>query len=256
MTTIHADSFHGKTVLVTGGGSGIGRAVALAFVQYGATVAVTGRRPEPLHETVRLIEASGGSGSAIPADLTDSAQVSDLIRQVVDRHGRLDIAVNNAGVNAPGPVADLDDADWDRIVATNLTGVWLSMKHEINQLRRTGGGVIVNIASNIGAHSTRPGMGAYAATKAAVSALTRTASREYISENIRINAISPGPIDTPMSVRPGETIAGRDQRLTTALPIGRVGSLDEIASTVLWLASPASGFVVGHDLVLDGGATA
>ncbi len=130
------------------------------------------------------------------------------------------------------------------------------MKHEIGQLRRTGGGVIVNVASTIGAHATLPGMVAYAATKAAVSALTRTAAREYIAENIPVNAVSPGPVDTPMSRLPGASHAGRAERLANALPIGRVGALEEVASTILWLASPAASFVVGHDLVLDGGATA
>jgi NAD(P)-dependent dehydrogenase (short-subunit alcohol dehydrogenase family) len=254
--TASRDAFAAKTVLVTGGGTGIGRAVALAFAERGGIVAVTGRRPDPLNETVDQITTGGGSASAIPADVTDPTQVAELIQTVVDRHGRLDIAVNNAGINTPALLADLDESAWNEIVATNLTGVWLSMKHEINQLRRTGGGVIVNIASSIGAHTTIPYLGAYAATKAAVSALTRAAAREYIAENIRINAISPGPIDTPMSRRPGESDTERDQRLATALPIGRAGTLDEIANTVLWLASPASSFAVGHDLVLDGGATA
>lgn len=251
-----ADAFSGQTVLVTGGGTGIGQAVALAFAGHGAAVAVTGRRPGPLADTVERIEALGGTASAFPADLTDPAQAAGLLRAVVGRLGRLDVAVNNAGINAPGMVADLDESAWQQIIATNLTGVWLSMKHEIGHLRQTGGGVIVNVASTIGAHATLPGMGAYAATKAAVSALTRTAARECIAENIRVNAVSPGPVDTPMSRRPGESDAERAERLATALPIGRAGTLDEVASTILWLASPAASFVVGHDLVLDGGATA
>jgi NAD(P)-dependent dehydrogenase (short-subunit alcohol dehydrogenase family) len=142
------------------------------------------------------------------------------------------------------------------MLAVNVTGLWLCMKHEIAQMRSQGGGIIVNTISNVGAHSTRPGLAAYAASKSAGATLTRTAAVEYAPEGIRINAVSPGPTDTPMSQRPGETAADRDARVSAALPIGRVGRTDEIAATVLWLASPASAFVVGHDIVVDGGATA
>jgi NAD(P)-dependent dehydrogenase (short-subunit alcohol dehydrogenase family) len=134
--------------------------------------------------------------------------------------------------------------------------VFLAMKHEITHMRANGGGVIINTASNLGAHMRLPFLGAYAATKAAVSALTRTAAREYIAAGIRINAISPGPIDTPMSLRPGETEADRDARLKDALPAGRAGTTSEAAAAVLWLASSEAGFTIGHDLVIDGGATA
>lgn len=130
------------------------------------------------------------------------------------------------------------------------------MKHEIDHMRGHGGGVIVNMASNIGAHSRRPGMAAYAASKAAVSVLTQTAARDHIGDGIRINAVSPGATDTSMSRRPGETDADRDARLTTVVPIGRLGSTREIANAVLWLASDEAWFTVGHDLVVDGGATA
>src|SRR5262249_12791090 len=141
-------------------------------------------------------------------------------------------------------------------VAVNLTGILLSMKHEIAQMRRDGGGVIINVASSLGAHLRVAGMGAYVATKAAVSALTRNAARDHIREGIRINAISPGPMDTPVSYRPGETRADRDARLQAVLPAGRPGSLDELAAAALYLASPEAGFVVGTDLLIDGGATA
>jgi NAD(P)-dependent dehydrogenase (short-subunit alcohol dehydrogenase family) len=249
--------FDGKAVLVTGGGSGIGRAAARAFASEGALVCVAGRRPEPLAETVAQIEAGGGRASAIAADLTRADEASRAVDAAAAATGSLDVAVNALGVAGAGAkVAELDEETWSQVIATNLTGIWQAMKHEIARMRTHGGGAIVNVASNIGAHSRREGFGAYAASKAAVSALTRTAAREYISEGVRINAVSPGPTDTPMSLRPGETEADRAQRLRTALPIGRVGALDEVTATILWLASPEAGFVVGHDLVVDGGATA
>lgn len=248
--------FTGKTVLVTGGGSGIGRATALAFAREGAVVAVAGRRREPLDQTVRLIEEAGGQATAVTADVSSPADAQRLVAAVTERHGGLHVAFNNAGIIEAGPLADMDDAAWDRQVAVNLTGVFLAMKHEINAMRAHGGGVIVNTASNLGAHMRLPFLGAYAATKAAVSALTRAAAREYIADGIRINAISPGPIDTPMSLRPGEAEADRDKRLAGALPAGRAGTVAEAAAAVLWLASPEAGFTIGHDLVIDGGATA
>jgi NAD(P)-dependent dehydrogenase (short-subunit alcohol dehydrogenase family) len=252
-----AERFSGAAVLVTGGGSGIGRAIALAFAREGASVVVLGRRPQPLEETVALIEAEGLRGTAVTADVTRSNEVQRAVVAAAAPDGRLDVAVNAAGVGAAGTkVADLDEATWSSVLAANLTGLWLSMKHEIAHMRENGAGAIVNIASTVGAHVRYPGLGAYAASKAAVSALTRTAAREYIADGVRINAVSPGPTDTEMSLRPGETEADRAARLKTTLPIGRVGALEEIASAVLWLASPEAGFAVGHDLVVDGGATA
>lgn len=249
--------FTGKVALVTGGGSGIGRATALAFAREGATVVVAGRNPEPLTQTVKLAEAEGGRADAVTADVTRAEDAARLVETAVTRYGGLHIAFNNAGVlGTLAPVAELDEATWTGVLAANLTGVWLSMKNEIAHMRVHGGGTIVNTASSIGAHMRLPGMGAYAAAKAGVSALTRTAARECIGDGIRINAVSPGPIDTPMSMRPGETEADRAERVRNGLPIGRVGALDEVAAAVLWLASPASGFAVGHDLVVDGGATA
>jgi NAD(P)-dependent dehydrogenase (short-subunit alcohol dehydrogenase family) len=247
--------FTDKVVLVTGGGSGIGRATARAFAREGGRVVVAGRSTEALCETVALIEQEGGHGLAITADVTRAEEVARLIDEIAARYGRLDIAFNNAGILGPhAPLAELDEAAWASVVATNLTGVWLSMKSEIPLMRASGGGVIVNMASNIGAHLRVPGLGAYAAAKAAVSALTRAAAKEYIRDGIRINAFSPGPIATAMTRLPGESDAERDARFAGILPIGRIGRPEEAAAAVLWLASPEAAFTVGHDFVMDGGA--
>jgi NAD(P)-dependent dehydrogenase (short-subunit alcohol dehydrogenase family) len=246
--------FEGKIVLVTGGGSGIGLTTAKAFAAEGATVVVAGRDEQRLASAVKEI---GAAASAVTVDVTDSADVARMVGTIVTRHGGLDVAVNNAGIlGSPAPVADLDEDDFGAVIGTNLTGTWLSLKHEVAHMRAHGGGAIVNIASNIGAHGRLPNMAAYAASKAAVSALTRTAARDHIADGVRINAVSPGATATDMSLRPGETDADRAARLKNAIPLGRVGATAEVAAAVLWLASDEAAFTVGHDLVVDGGATA
>ncbi|MFI0719217.1 SDR family NAD(P)-dependent oxidoreductase [Streptomyces sp. NPDC021224] len=252
-----SDRFTGQAVLVTGGGSGIGREVALAFAREGARVAVAGRTRTALDGTVALVTSAGGTAVAVTADITDPADAERMVAEAADRLGGLDVAVNGVGVFlSPGPVGDMAEDDWRRTLDTNVTGLWLSMKYEIARMRKEGGGAIVNIASNIGAHRRAAGLGAYAASKAAVSVLTRTAALDHIAEGIRINAVSPGPVDTPMSTRPGETPAAKAERLRTELPLGRAASTAEVAAAVLHLASPEAGATVGTDLVLDGGATA
>ncbi|MCC3778867.1 SDR family NAD(P)-dependent oxidoreductase [Streptomyces sp. UNOB3_S3] len=249
--------FSGRTVLVTGGGTGIGRAVALAFAREGARVVVAGRRAEPLRETVAAIEAAGGEATAVTADVTRPADVEALVERTVRRYGGLDVAVNNVGVlTPPAKIADIPEDDWHTALDTNVTGVWLSMKHEIAHMRVNGGGAIVNISSNLGAHKRIPGLGAYAASKAAVSALTRTAALDHIGEGVRINAVSPGPIETPMSSRPGESARDKAERMSRDVPAGRAGSPQEVAAAVLHLASDEAAYTVGTELVLDGGVTA
>ena len=246
--------FASKVVLVTGGGSGIGLATAKAFAAEGATVVVAGRDEQRLASAVKEI---GDAASAVTVDVTDSADVARMVGTVVARHGGLHVAVNNAGIlGSPAPVADLDEDAFGAVIGTNLTGTWLCLKHEVAHMRAHGGGAIVTIASNIGAHGRLPNMAAYAASKAAVSALTRTAARDHIADGVRINAVSPGATDTDMSLRPGETDADRAARLKGAIPLGRVGATAEVAAAVLWLASDEAAFTVGHDLVVDGGATA
>lgn len=249
--------FSGRTVLVTGGGTGIGRAVALAFAREGARVVVAGRRAEPLRETVAAVEAAGGEATAVTADVTRPADVEALVERTVRRYGGLDVAVNNVGVFVPpAKVADLPEDDWHTVLATNLTGVWLSMKHEIAHMRANGGGAIVNISSNLGAHTRVPGLGAYAASKAAVSTLTRSAALDHIGEGVRINAVSPGPIETTMSSRPGESADEKAERMRRDVPAGRAGTPEEVAAAVLHLASDEAAYTVGTELVLDGGVTA
>ncbi|MFH9177288.1 SDR family NAD(P)-dependent oxidoreductase [Streptomyces albogriseolus] len=249
--------FTGKTVLVTGAGSGLGRAIALAFAAEGASVVAAGRTAASLDETVGLIEATGGTAAAVAADVTDSGQLQNLVRESVTRFGGLDIAVNNAGIlRGAVPVGEVSEEDWDAVLRTNVTGVWLAMKHEIAHMRGNGGGAIVNISSNLGAHLRIPNVAAYITSKAAVSALTRAAALDHIHQGIRINAVSPGPAATSMSLLPGETEAGRAERMKTATPLGRVAEAEEVAAAVLYLASPAAGAVVGTDLVIDSGASA
>ena len=156
----------------------------------------------------------------------------------------------------PARVAEVPAGDWRTVLDVNLTGVFLAMKYEIGHMAAHGGGAIVNVASNIGAHGRRPGLAAYAAAKAGVSVLTRNAAREYAAEGLRINAVSPGATDTPMSFRPGEPAADRDARIAASVPAGRVADPAEVAAAITWLASDEATFVVGHDLVADGGLTA
>jgi NAD(P)-dependent dehydrogenase (short-subunit alcohol dehydrogenase family) len=249
--------FADKVALVTGASAGIGRTIAIALAQEGATVVVSGRNTDGVAGTVKAIEALGGRADPIIAEISDAAQVANLIEEIVRRHGRLDVAVNNAGVLGPrGPIEDVSDDDFVDLINTNVVGTWLCMKHEIARMREQGHGVIVNLGSVIGTAISRPGTTAYATSKAAVATMTRSAAREHIKDGVRINIVSPGSTDTTMSLLPGETVEGRTERLRTAVPIGRVASTDEVTNAVLWLASDESSFTVGHNLIVDGGAAA
>lgn len=250
--------FTGTSVLVTGAGSGIGRAVALAFAAEGASVVAAGRNAERLRGTVALIEKEGGRAAAVAADVTRAADTREMVARAVELFGGLDVAVNNAGVFRGGaPVADLAEEDWRTLLDVNVTGVLFSLQAEVARMReQPGGGAIVNIASNLGAHARIRGAAGYIATKAAVSALTRAAALDHIADGVRINAVSPGPSDTPMSLRPGETEAGRAARIRDSLPLGRISSTAEVAAAVLYAASRDAASMVGADLVVDGGAAA
>ncbi|MBT2492391.1 glucose 1-dehydrogenase [Streptomyces sp. ISL-96] len=252
--------FSGKTALVTGAGSGLGRAIALAFAAEGANVVVAGRTAATLDETVALAQRAGcgGDAVAITADVSRSEDVRALVRESVERFGSLDAAVNNAGVFRGGaPVAELPENDWRTLLDINVTGVLLSMQAEIDAMRtQEGGGAIVNISANLGAHRRIPGVAGYIASKAAVSALTRAAAVDHIQDGVRINAVSPGPAATTMSLLPGESDAERAVRMKDESPLGRVSTVDEVAAAVLYLASADAASVVGSDLVIDGGASA
>ncbi|PWJ84572.1 NAD(P)-dependent dehydrogenase (short-subunit alcohol dehydrogenase family) [Pseudaminobacter salicylatoxidans] len=245
-------AFSGRTALITGAGSGIGRSIAIAFSQAGARTVVAGRRLPELEETVRMIGTAGGEAVAIAADVANERSVSELIRDA----GPLHLAVNAAGIVQGGSLDDMNAEAFERVFDVNVTGLWLAMKHEIRAMKASGGGAIVNIGSNIGARIVRPGMGAYAASKAAVSSLTRTAALEAVEHGIRINCLCPGPTDTPLSMRPGEDRAARDARVAATNPSKRVAATDEIAAATLWLASDEAAYIVGQDIVIDGGASA
>ncbi|MGA4848731.1 SDR family NAD(P)-dependent oxidoreductase [Streptomyces sp. G5(2025)] len=257
MTPVTRARFTGRTALVTGGGSGLGRAIARAFAAEGANVVVAGRTEAPLKETVALIEATGGTALAVTADVSRSADITALLTATVDRFGSLDVAVNNAGVLRAGPFTELAEEDWRTMLDINVTGVLLALQAEIKQMRtQAAGGAIVNIASNVGAHHSVPGATAYGATKAAVTALSRAAAAEHIRDGVRINTVSPGASDTSMSLRAGETDADRAARMKEESPLGRVSTTEEVAAAVLYLASDDSAPVVGTDLLIDGGASA
>ncbi|MEV5970866.1 SDR family oxidoreductase [Streptomyces sp. NPDC051921] len=249
--------FTDRTVLVTGAGSGLGRAIALAFAAEGAAVAVAGRGAAPLDETVELIEAAGGTARAFTADVAVADDMRRLVRDTVAAFGGLDVAVNNAGVFRGGHLAgDFPLEDWQTLLDVNVTGVLHALQAEVGHMRAHGGGAIVNVSSNLGAHVRFPGVFGYQVSKAAVSAITRAAALDHVADGIRINAVSPGASESSMSLRPGETEADRAVRMKEESPLGRISSAAEIAAAVLYLASDAAGSAVGTDLVIDGGVSA
>ena len=249
--------FEGKVALVTGGGSGIGRATALAFARDGAQVVIGNRNVQRGEETVSMIRDAGGTASFKRTDVLVAAEVKALVDHAVTTYGQLDVAFNNAGIEGEvkPTLVDQTEANFDAVMGVNVKGVWLSMKYEIPRMLDQGGGAIVNCSSVAGVIGF-PGLGIYVASKHAVIGLTKTAALEFSARGIRINAVNPAVIDTEMVDRFTDGMNMKKDDLTTFHPIGRLGRVEEVAEAVLWLCSGKASFVTGHSLIIDGGFTA
>ena len=243
----------GRVALVTGGGSGIGRASAVALAKEGAKLVVADINEAGGRQTAQQIQAMGGEAVAIRVDVSQTADVQDAVETALQTYGRLDCAHNNAGVAYGNRVltADISEEQWDRMLAINLKGIWLCMKYEIPPMLHQGIGVIVNTASVAGLVGQR-GWGAYAASKHGVIGLTKSAAMDYATAGIRVNAVCPGVIRSPMTEQ-GLSDPERAAELAGRHPMGRVGTPEEVAAAVVWLCSDAASFMTGHALAVDGG---
>ena len=251
-----AGQLEGKVSLITGGGSGIGKASALAFAREGSKVVVADVNVDGGDETVRLIQDTGGEATFVRADVSNASDVSAMVDHAVQTYNRLDCAFNNAGVSGgPGRIHEYTEDDWSRVLDINLTGVWLCLKYEIIQMLNQGGGAIVNTASVMGlvGGSRSP---AYGATKHGVVGLTKTAAVDYAQSGIRVNAVCPGYIRTPMIEQGILLDPGGEERVVSRHPMHRLGTPEEVAETVVWLCSDAASFVTGHAMAVDGGYVA
>ncbi len=244
------DRFTGKVAFITGAASGIGRATAVAFAAEGARVAILDRTAEALRETESAVKVAGGEVLAIACDVSKPKEVEAAVAQAVEAFGRIDCAFNNAGVeNKAAPLHEIDLEEWDRILNINLRGTFLCMKHEIAQMVRQGGGVVVNTSSGAGIRGVAGGT-SYAASKHGMIGMTTSAALDYAKQNIRVNCVLPGNIATPMMDR----FTGGDlQKAIDLEPVGRLGKPEEIAEAVLWMCSDLGGFVTGASIVVDGG---
>ncbi len=250
-------TFAHKVALVTGATSGIGRAAALAFAREGARVVVSGRREKEGHETAALIRKAGGEATLVQTDVTREADVAALVGTTLSTYGRLDVAFNNAGVeDTPASIHEQTVENYHHIMNANVLGVFLSLKHEIAAMLKNGGGAIVNNASVAGLIGF-PGAAIYVASKHAVLGLTKSAALEYATQGIRVNAVSPGGIETPMFDRfTGRLGTDAHRQIAAMHPMGRTGRPGEIAEAVLWLCSDEASFITGQSLAVDGGWTA
>ena len=251
-------TFENKTVLITGGTSGIGKATALAFAKEGANVVVSGRRVAEGEKVAREITSAGGSALFVQTDVAREDDIVAVVAKTVGAFGALHIAFNNAGTEGQfGPLTTEQTVEhYHQVCDINVRGVLLSMKHEIPAMLRSGGGAIINNSSAAG-HIGFPGASVYVASKFAVIGLTKTAALEFAKQGVRVNSVSPGTIQTEMFDRAfGEGETDAKKMIATQNPVGRVGTVEEIASAVLWLSSPGAAFTTGQDIIVDGGYTA
>jgi NAD(P)-dependent dehydrogenase (short-subunit alcohol dehydrogenase family) len=239
-----------KAAIITGGSSGIGRAAAVALAKQGVKIAIAARRAKEGEETVRLVKEAGSEGIFVKTDVANENDVRSLVEKAVKQYNRLDYAFNNAGIEEKTtPLVDQTSEVFDQIMNVNVKGVWLSMKYEIPEMIRTGGGAIVNTSSGAGVIGY-PQQPIYIASKHAVLGLTKSAALEYAKSGIRINAIAPGVTETEMVERVDKQLI---EHLKSITPIGRIGDPQEIANAVVWLLSDKASFVLGHTLLVDGG---
>ena len=253
-TNSFSDDFSGKTALVIGATSGIGRAAALAFAKAGANVVLSGLGEEQGRAVVAEIRDLGGQALFVEADVLNEADIRNVVTKAVDRFGRLHMAANNAGTEGSfGPVQDATSEDFDRIIGINLKGIFLGMKYQIPHMLEHGGGAIVNTASSAGVTGIA-NVAIYTASKHGVVGLTKATALELARSNIRVNAVAPGPVDTGLLAR---MIEGKmdSSVIAESVPMGRISDAGEIAGAILWLCSDAASFVTGHTLVADGGLT-
>ena len=247
---------NGKVAIVTGAGSGIGRASARAFACAGAKVIVSDVVPRGGEETVRLIQADGGEARFVKADVSKSAEVEALVSETISTYGHVDYAHNNAGIEGSDEsTTEITEDSWNRVIDINLKGIWLCMKYEIAEMLKNRGGAIVNTASVEGLVG-RPHLAAYTASKHGVVGLTKVAALEFGKDGVRVNAVCPGFVRTPMHERRAAGDPEREAQVLAKEPIGRIGEPEEIANTVLWLCSDAASFVTGAAIPVDGGLVA
>jgi NAD(P)-dependent dehydrogenase (short-subunit alcohol dehydrogenase family) len=246
----------GKVALITGGGSGIGQATALLFARSGARVVIGDLSIEAADATSRLIQEHGGHSVSVRCDVSKSADVRRLIESTISAYGHLDYAFNNAGIpGAVAPITDWAEETWDQTCGVNLKGVWLCMKYEIPEMLKQGGGAIVNNSSISGLVGC-PGLSGYTASKHGVVGITKCVALEYVKQGIRVNAVCPASIRTPLI---DGVISGNPEMksfLESSQPIGRLGVAEEVAATVLWLCSDASSYITGLAVAIDGGVSA